>query len=183
MAQSKQSASRPDSDFLARHGEIVQGMARRMARQFRVTNELQDVIHTGIVGLVKAASTYRPDKGTERFWAWSCVRLEILSAYACGAHQHSGGDGYQWNSCRRPLNEALQKAMPAPDPELPPMPLYAALTPRQQRLIELIYDEGLSERAVVRARSMETRSRKRVHSEHVGALNTLRQALKPQSAA
>ena len=34
----------PDENFIARHQEIVKGMARRMARQFRVSNELEDVI-------------------------------------------------------------------------------------------------------------------------------------------
>ena len=158
-------------------------MAQRMARQFLVTNELPDVIQTGIVGLVKAASSYNPEKGTERFWAWSCIRHEIQSAYAWGTRQHSGGDGYLWNSCRRPLTEGLAKPTPTPNPEPPPLPQYASLTPTQQRLIELLYDEGLSERGVVRQRGrMSGHAQRRVHSEHLAALTTLRQALSRRSA-
>jgi hypothetical protein len=162
--------------------EIVRPMAGRLARQFRVTHELEDVIRVGVLGLVKAATTYSPSKGTERFWAWSRVRLEILSAYACGKRQHSGGDGYQWNACRRPLIEAAATPNPPETPETPPLPCYPDLTPAQQLLLTLLYEDGRSERAIAQERLAGIAGRREVRREHAAALERLRQVLATPAA-
>lgn len=169
----------PDESFLDRHIEIVQGMAFRMARQFHCLHELEDVERTAILGLVKAAASYRSDSGTtERFWAWSCIRLEVLSAYACGSKQHSGGDGYEYATRCLPIDTALYKPTPEPLPPPPPLPHYAALTPRQQALLELIYDEGVSARRIAREHLVDgAHSVNTVLAEHTAALQTLRQEL------
>lgn len=185
MAHRLQSAPRrdPDSTFLDRHMEIVRPMATRLARQFRVMNELDDVILTGILGLVKAAATYNPGKGTERFWAWKRIREEILSAYACGPRQHSGGDGYHWNSHRRPLSAAASEPAPESSPESPPLPDFPSLTQTQQVLLRLLYEDGRSERAVVRERLIGAVGRNTVRAEHTDALEKLRRVLGGRSVA
>jgi DNA-directed RNA polymerase specialized sigma24 family protein len=183
MDQSGQPAVSPGTTFIDRHLEIVRPMAGRLARKLQVANELEDVVSTGMVGLIKAATTYDPERGTERFWAWACVRREILSAYACGSRQHSGGDGYRWATCRRPISTAVSQPAPASTPEFPPLPDFAVLTPIQQTLLRLIYEDGRSERAIAQERLIGVHDRNTVRARHANALERLRQVLFPRSAA
>ena len=175
-------APTPDAGFLERHQQIVKPIAGRLARQLRVTHELEDVIRTGVLGLVRAAATYDPGKGTERFWAWSCIRLEILSNYACGRRQHSGGDGYEWASRRLPISAAVNEPAPIQAPEPPPLPKFEVLSPPQQKLLGFLYEDGYSERAVVRGRLLGTGSRRTISDTHASALGALRGVLKSRSA-
>jgi DNA-directed RNA polymerase specialized sigma24 family protein len=161
-------------------------MAARLARQLHVEHEIEDVIQTGLVGLLKAASTYNPSIGaTERFWAWSRVRLEILSAYSTGARQHSGGDASWWATQTDPLTAAAQKTAPETPPP-PGLPCIDCLQSLQQELLRLIYEDGLSERTIAakhllgaaahtKSKRPVAISRRRVAKEHAAALERLRQ--------
>ena len=181
--------------FIDRHLMIVRPMAGRLARQLCAAHEVEDVTHAGMLGLVKAAVTYNPEKGTERFWAWACIRREILSSYAHGKDQHSGSDAYTYTTRRRPLNEAIHVAVAEDRPHVEEdLPTYPVLTERQQQLLRLIYEEGMSERRVARehllghASHANNKSRtapiglRRVVKEHRDALQTLKQVLHRRAA-
>ena len=169
-------------------------MAARLARQLHATHEIKDVKLTGILGLVRAACTYDATKGTERFWAWSCIRLEILSAYAHGLHQHSGSDAFTWATCRRPLSDAQHLPAPESEPEPAPLPTFDNLTPSQQLLLKLVYEDGLSEHAIARRHLLgsarHTQSKRevgigwrRVSAEHQTTLKLVREWLSSRSTA
>jgi len=80
-------------------------MAEKLAWKYNLLHDLEDLDASGMLGLVKAAESYDPRRGTpERFWAWSQIRLEIL-------RQHR--DSRQWDALKSPLDEIPEPAAPA----------------------------------------------------------------------
>ena len=127
--------------FIDRHIQIVEPMARKLARQLHIPHEVEDVIASGRLGLVRAAATYNPAKGgRERFWAWSCIRLEILN-------RHRDARIWAWRG--RPLTETMAAPPLSARAEPDPLPINS-LPQLEQKVLRLLYEEGLSEHAICR---------------------------------
>jgi len=139
--------SRPDSNsrstaaFIERHRLIVRPMAGKLAWKHSLLHEREDLVASGMLGLVKAAESYDPRRGTpERFWAWSHVRMEMLVRHR---------DSRQWEALKSPLDENIPAPVGAAAPE--PHPRWARLPSMERRMLELLH-QGCSEREIVRGR-------------------------------
>jgi DNA-directed RNA polymerase specialized sigma subunit len=159
-------------------------MARKLAWQLHIQLEIEDVIQSGWLGLVRAAATYSAARGaTERFWAWSTIRHEILDRHR---------DARIWSTCRQELPEELPAPTVVEAPEPTPLSL-ESLPPIERKLIRLIYEEGRSEREIGRQHLLGSAphpkshrrigvSCSRVRQIHASALGHLKEAMEPRAA-
>ena len=168
----------------------MEGICRRTAQHLPDRFEIEDIVQTAFLGLSEASGSYDPSRGTERFWAWSCVRRKIQAVYTGASHTRVGRENWQYATETVPLVEALpQQPRNCPPPPPPPASLpLEILPPLQRRVVELIYDQGLSERAIARQHLLgraKYRQRRRpvaigwrrVKSLHRGALDKMREHL------
>lgn len=183
--------------FLPLVPKIVARMRHRIPRIF----ETADLIQSGRVGLVIAARTFDSSKGrgeawAAEFWARQLIRREVLNAIARKNWLYAKGrtalpeDPQGQNPYLRRMGwkcTALTVYQPAP--EAPPAAanekLAAALevlTPRERKVIELVYVKGLTHSEIARERLAGV-SRVKVIRHHKRALDKLRERLTEREAA
>lgn len=161
--------------FVLTHLSMVEPIARKMSHTLPKAFELEDLIGAGRLGLVQAGWTFTPQTGAStdggaNAWAYFCIRRAILNAVS--------GKPYRYAVDRRGLSDSIPLQAEAIVQPVHPA-LEAAkrsLDPRETRLLELIYDQNQSIKAIARERSIGL-SRRSVQHAHRKALHKLRVGL------
>jgi RNA polymerase sigma factor (sigma-70 family) len=148
--------------------DLVVPLARRLKRRLPGTFELDDLIQSGFLGLLRAARE-QDDRSPERHWARYRIWTAMLDAVEAEWH---------WVTMRAEL--AAEVGAPQPQEPAPVSPLHerlagalADLTPVQRHLIELVYEHGESLWRVGHSKAAGIGWR-RAQREHQAALETLR---------
>lgn len=175
------------------HLDLVAGVARRIRMQLPESIELEDLIQAGMLGLLQAAATYNPSQGPFNFWAKLRIRGAIMDALR--TDMAALGIRAVRTSGERPAFQFAKRAdLTTRHPnllEFPPEPeepgeefqiwcalhrAISALSPRQRRLIDLVYGQSCSLRAIGRSKALGI-AYSGVQKEHRQALDILRQTL------
>lgn len=89
----------PNRDEVADvYGDFVRGVARKLARDLRLSTDLEDLVQLGIIGLLEAWDRFDPDAGVPfRGFAWYRVRGAMID----GVKDLTGNTRAQLRQLRR----------------------------------------------------------------------------------
>ncbi len=157
-------------------------IALRIRAQLPETFELEDLIQAGTVGLLQAATTYRPGGAPFSYWARLKIRAAIIETVRGEAFAYAKNSVALDARSNLALFSEQPEELEGPEKQLQiSCTLETAmrdLTARQRRLIKLAYygEKSRSLRAIGRSQALGIGWR-RVEKEHNAALKTLRDLL------
>lgn len=171
--------------YVLDHLDLVEPIAHEYRRKLPLTFELSDLIQSGRLGLCKAANTFTPhvgpsgDGGASQ-WARICIRGAIRDTVKRKNYHYSAarvGLEFDGDPGRRDIQEWLRgNAQVAPIDDGRLLAAVENLTPRQRKLIDLLYAQACSVNEVAKNKLIGL-SRPGVRREHHKALVSLRDVL------
>ena len=137
-----------EDSLVTQNLRLVTPIAYRISRAVPRPIELNDLISHGMLGLVKGAASYDPDRGPLRPWLRHQIRFAIYD-YVRAEFPYAAGRRRLVGDVRAPATEARGRGagtrmLAALEQAL------STLSRRERQLIDLVYRDNLSFRAIGR---------------------------------
>lgn len=134
----------------ADHVQLVAPIARRILAKLPKAFELEDLKSAGVIGLLEAAATYDAAKGPFTAWARCKIRAAIVASVRGNAYEYAQRRS-DLPASEPPADVPLEYEDPPADPLLELLPeAMKTLTPRERMLLEMVYKQELTLRAIGR---------------------------------